>query len=99
MTHYETDYDLDEETRIVKRIRKLPMSKVTFSLNFLWNKGNDWLSLVRIDNYPHKGKDKGVHIHRFRKADVQYKSMSIQEAEIAVVNIGKRIREQLRGLR
>ena len=89
------EYFPSESVRIVKTLNE-NAERCTFALVYLVF-ADGWKELVRIDNYPHDGTIR-VHIHRCGEERVEYREMSIDEAEETLLRIGKRIREERHGI-
>ncbi|HLC47185.1 MAG TPA: hypothetical protein VJI75_05660 [Candidatus Nanoarchaeia archaeon] len=89
------EYFVSERVRIVKTLNENEEG-CTFALVYLVF-ADGWKELARIDNYPHDGT-KRAHIHRCGEERVEYREMSIDEAEETLLRIGKRIKEEKYGI-
>ena len=84
-TIIDVDIFLSEDTRLVKKVEKTKRSDhfpdgIRFALQYLYFKDDRWHQLARIDNYLHQGKP-GAHIHLYKRKDVRFEEMRLEEAE------------------
>ena len=87
-------FDIDDESKLAFRIITLP-HHFRFSITYIYDKGDDMMALVRIDNFPHDGTNR-THIHRWRDSCVEYRDMDIKEAEETIIKIGNFIKERMK---
>ena len=85
---------VDDDCWLVTRIVRLP-GEFRFSVMYILDTGKKWIEPVRIDNYPHFGEKK-THIHRKGDSRVEFREMSLKEAEETAQRIGKNIRERIK---
>lgn len=97
---FEQDFHIGEDSRLIKRLYKVEPSDLfpnglMFALQYLWQKEKEWIEVVRIDNYKHAHDKAGVHVHKFGTAEVEFKDMSFEEAEIYLTELAKRIKKEI----
>ena len=93
------DYFLDEKTRIILVVEKIKKSEqypdgLRFAASYLYISDNAWKQIVRIDNFPHQGKQ-GTHIHQCNKDDVKFEDIPLEKAEETVIVRGNKLVNQL----
>ncbi|MBI4440256.1 hypothetical protein HY638_04765 [Candidatus Woesearchaeota archaeon] len=84
-----------ENVRLVKTLMKRESPDehpelTKWALQMLYFNGSEWIEICRIDNYPHD-KQKGSHIHAYKKDEVKRIDITFQEAEKAIKEISSRI--------
>lgn len=62
--------------------------KLKWAFQMLYNDGESWIEICRIDNYLHEGKI-GSHIHYSNK--LKFIDLDFREAEVEIIKIGARI--------
>lgn len=87
--------------KLVKRLYKVKKSKeyptgLKFCFQYLYQREDEWLEIVRIDNYLHQNKP-GTHIHFFNKKRVKWEELTFEEAEKRVEEIAEKIIIYLEG--
>ena len=92
MKPFEYVYFLDEKTKITIRC-----SNESFAICCVHFVKDAWVCIARIDNCPHKGTENKTHIHRYKQKKVEYRELSIEEAQETVIRIGKHIIGDLHG--
>lgn len=97
---FEQDFHLGEYSRVVKRLYKVEPSAffpdgLMLALQYLWQNEKDWIEVVRIDNYKHAHDKIGVHVHKFGSAEVVFKDLSFEEAEIYLIELAERIKKEI----
>jgi len=85
----------DERVRLVKTLMKRESPEehaelMKWAFQMLYFDGEDWIEICRIDNYPHE-KQKGSHIHVYKKDEVKRLELTFQEAEKLIKEISTKI--------
>ena len=97
---FEQDFHIGEDNRLIKRLYKVEPSEffpdgLMFALQYLWQKENEWIEVVRIDNYKHAHDKLGVHVHKFGTAEVEFKDMPFEEAGTYFIELAERIKKEI----
>ena len=84
-----------ENIRLVKTLMKRESPEehpelMKWALQMIYFDGEDWIEICRIDNYLHE-KQKGSHIHAYKKDEVKRLELSFQEADKLIKEISARI--------
>lgn len=84
-----------DNIRIVRTLMKRESGeefpeKMKWSVQMLYFHANKWMEICRIDNYPHENQT-GSHIHYHGREEVRRVSLSYEEADKAIKDIGARI--------
>jgi len=92
---YVKDLDLGHKRRLIKKLYKVKKSKeypigLKFCIQYLYQRNDEWLEIVRIDNYLHQNKP-GTHIHLFNKEQVKREELTFKEAEIRAEETAEKI--------
>ena len=101
---FRSDLIIGEKRRLITRLYKTQTSQqyprgLKFCVQYLYlrdKEKEEWLEIVRIDNYTHKNQT-GTHIHLFRKKEVKLVEMSFQEAKGEAIRLGDKISALLEG--
>jgi len=95
------DLRTGEKNRVITRLYKTSQSNnypsgLKFCIQHLYWRHEEWIELVRIDNYLHQNKT-GTHIHFFNTEQVEWEEIGFQEARLEAERIAKKIIEIIEG--
>lgn len=85
------EYEVDTMTRML-----MYWSEKRFSISCIHYVG-EWICVVRIDNFDHRRRGGGTHIHRYGQDSVEYRKLSFEEAHDTVIRIARQIIGDLDG--
>ncbi|MBW2990488.1 hypothetical protein KY348_02155 [Candidatus Woesearchaeota archaeon] len=89
------DSRIGYKRRLIRRLYKVEKSKeypigLKFCIQYLYQRDDKWLEIVRIDNYLHQNKP-GTHIHFFNKKEVEWVELNFNEARFEVERLAEKI--------
>jgi 5-formaminoimidazole-4-carboxamide-1-beta-D-ribofuranosyl 5'-monophosphate synthetase len=95
------DRELGLKRRIIRKLYKVEKSTeyplgLKFCVQYLYSRHEEWLELIRIDNYLHHNKP-GTHIHFFNKKEPKWVNLDFKEATQEVERLAEKIIAYLEG--